>query len=48
MFEIVNNHLKKKLAVEVLWDAIPELKHEQNTSIIILPERRWENIIKGA
>ena len=45
---MVNNHQKKKLSVEVLWDDIPELRHEKKTSIVILPESKWNTRIKGA
>ena len=48
MFYMVNNHQKKKLSVEVPWDAILELKYEQNTSTVILPKSKWNTCIKGA
>ena len=40
----------KKPTVEVLWNAIPELNIDihNNTSIQILPERKWNKHIEGA
>ena len=37
-----------KPKVEVLWDAIPELNHEQHTSIQVLPKGKWNKQIEGA
>ena len=38
----------KKPKVEVLWDAIPELNHEQHTSIQVLPKGKWNKQVEGA
>ena len=45
---MVNSRQKTNLSVEVLWSDILELKYEQNTSIVIIPESKWNTRIKGA
>ena len=46
----VTNVISKseKPKVEVIWDAIPELNHEQHTSIQVLPKGKQNKQVEGA